>query len=93
MKKFIAEHYMKVLGLITILLYSCSTPGQETVKISNTLTVVTEPLLNTNYPEYKSGDSVIVWRSYGSKYWFLETHDDQIYESSLICYKKGIIIK
>lgn len=74
-------------------MYSCSTPGQETVKISNTLTVITEPMPDNNYPEYNNGDSVIVWRTYGSKYWFIELHNDELIKSDFICYKKGIIIK
>lgn len=79
--------------LIAILLCSCGTPGQETVKISNTLTVVTFPLMGTDYPDYKTGDSVIVWRTHKSTRWHINVHNDEVYENSLVCHRKGIIIK
>lgn len=77
--------------LVAVLLCSCSTPGQETVKISNTLTVVTSPLIKTEYPDYKPGDSVIVWRTYDGSRWHIDVQDDEVYKSNVICYKKGVI--
>lgn len=87
---------MKYLSIIiALLLTSCDTQGVETVKLSNHLTIVTTNLNDVSYPEYKSGDSVIVWRVVGGSFnWYIETTQTEMpISTDVIIYHKGVIVK
>lgn len=62
---------MKKLIFILVLLASCSNDGIETVKTTDGLKVQTERMINTIYPDYESGDTVVIWRAYMSNDWHI----------------------
>lgn len=82
---------MKYLLILLIILFLTSCEGTQTVKTLDGLTIKTIHITSTIYPNYNTGDTVIIYRHIHHSDWYICTIDVDIRKLDDYFYKKGVI--